>query len=151
MCLFVECRSVSFRCMRTQTSSWSSSVQYRNFLAHTQIQHTHTQIQTHTQATTFEIYNNKIFNALLASLLRCRCRCHRLGHCCCRVAATASVTACAAAAALLVARGFYSSIAISVSYKRMRDDNVVTSANSERSKTKDRRKRKDKFSFSKFL
>lgn len=53
---------------------------------------------------------------------RCRCHCLGLGHCCRRVAATASVTT---TAALLVARGFYSSIAISVSYKRMRDDDDV--------------------------
>lgn len=68
--------------MRTQTSSWSSSVQYRNFLAHRQTRHTRIHRQLLSKyTTTFSI--------------RCWRHCWL---CCCAAAVAASVTASATAA-----------------------------------------------------
>lgn len=84
----MECRSVSFRCMRTRTSSWSSSVRYRNFLAHTS---TRTQRQLLSKyTTTFPMCAASVaadvaarWLLALLPLRRSHCHCHCLCLRCC--------------------------------------------------------------------
>lgn len=110
--------------MRTQTSSWSSSVQYRNFLAHTQTRHTHTRIHRQLLSkytTTFS--------------MRCWRHCWL---CCCAAAVAASVTASATAAVaslprpqsllLLLLYCYLSLIQAHARRRRRRHDDETTSS-----------------------